>query len=972
MKLVIGTLNIVSLNGKVEEIIDMMQERKLNILGLSETKWKESGSKDLREGYKLWWSGGNKGFNGVGLIVSASTKEAVLSVEFCSDRIIKMCIMIEGKPTEIIQCYAPQVGRPMMEKVEFIEEIEATITSDRVVIMGDLNAKVGTDRCGFEEVLGEHGHGRRDREGILLLEMCARNALIIGNSLFKKRVSHKVTRYGWDGMSESVIDYIITSRELVPTNVGVMPNIAMDGDHRLLVATIKCEKSGISGKKKVGNNRIKAWKLQEEKGRDTFQARIRKKLPVGCLLTVEEEWQAFKMEIVSSAEDICGRAKGRKKKKETPWWNERVREAVCRKREAWQRNEKQRSNDNYREYKKCKYAVRQVVGEEKTKSMEKFADRLEKDFDGNKKMLYGLIQGKRRSSEDPSVMYTNEGVLVTRPEEIKDLWHHYFENLLNVNEQSDLMEEPGGVEVKEDEEYGVPSQEDGDEELCKEEVRRLLNKMKNGRAPGVDELTVDMLKAAGDVGLEWLLRIMRAAWNQKRIPGDWEKGVIVPIFKKGDRKKCGNYRGVTIMCHCAKLYEKVLESRLKADVEQDLREEQYGFRRGRSTIDLIFAVRQIMESRWEAGEAMHMAFLDLEKAYDRLPRERVWKALEDKQVSKGLVDRIKSTYRQSLGCVQTRGGRTNWFEMKNGLRQGSVLSPLLFIIVMDELIKVVEPIGQRADTRTFVYADDVMVWGENEREVQEKIDKWSQITEEFGLRISKEKSESLIMERKPIPSHQRIKIMLRGEDLEVKEQFKYLGSLLSSDAKIDDEIRKRVNSAMSFYQLVRKLLWDEGFPKRCKVLMYKSYFVPILTYGAVTWTLGGLQEQRIEAAEMKFLRSIAGVTKMDKIRSKEIRKRLGVEQLSYKIGKERLRWFGHMKRMDEGRIPRREYEKSSQAGVKRRVGRPRDRWARQIQCDVEDRNEVWECVREEQWWKNREVWKALVQKEEAESVEEDG
>jgi hypothetical protein len=87
--------------------------------------------------------------------------------------------------------------------------------------------------------------------------------------------------------------------------------------------------------------------------------------------------------------------------------------------------------------------------------------------------------------------------------------------------------------------------------------------------------------------------------------------------------------------------------------------------------------------------------------------------------------------------------------------------------------------------------------------------------------------------------------------------------------------------------------------------MYKSYFVAILTYGAVRWTLGGLQKQRIQAAEMKFLRSIAGVTKMDKIRSKEIRKRLSVERLSYKIGKERLRWFGHMKRMDQDRIPRR-------------------------------------------------------------------
>lgn len=290
---------------------------------------------------------------------------------------------------------------------------------------------------------------------------------------------------------------------------------------------------------------------------------------------------------------------------------------------------------------------------------------------------------------------------------------------------------------------------------------------------------------------------------------------------------------------------------------------------------------------------------------------------------------------------------------------------------MDELIKLVEPNGLTEDPRTFVYADDVMVWGVNEDEVQEKINKWSRITEDFGLRISKEKSESLIMERKPRPRQQRKKIILRGEGLEVKDQFKYLGSLLTSDAKIDEEVRKRVSQATSFYQLVRKLLWNESFPKRCKLLMYNSYFVPILTYGAVKWTIGGLQEQRIQAAEMKFLRSVAGVTKMDRIRSREIRKRLGVERLSFKLGKERLRWFGHMKRMTRDRIPRREYEKSTRAGVKRRVGRPRERWAEQIQWDVENRNESWACVKEEKWWKNREVWKDLVRKVEAENVEEE-
>ena len=117
-----------------------------------------------------------------------------------------------------------------------------------------------------------------------------------------------------------------------------------------------------------------------------------------------------------------------------------------------------------------------------------------------------------------------------------------------------------------------------------------------------------------------------------------------------------------------------------------MREEQHGFRPGRSTVDLIFAVRQLEQQHYEFGEDLIMAFLDLEKAYDSVCRRKVWYALERKGVGSETISRVKEMYDGSVSCVKEGSERTDWFEQRSGLKQGSTLSPLLFIVTMDEIL----------------------------------------------------------------------------------------------------------------------------------------------------------------------------------------------------------------------------------------------------------------------------------------------
>ena len=120
----------------------------------------------------------------------------------------------------------------------------------------------------------------------------------------------------------------------------------------------------------------------------------------------------------------------------------------------------------------------------------------------------------------------------------------------------------------------------------------------------------------GPGGVAWLHRIITVAWNSGSAPKEWQAGVVVPIFKKGDQKDCNNYRGLTLLSLPEKVYSKVLERRCRQIAESKIQDEQCGFRPGRSTTDQLFTLRVLFEKSWEYAHPIFCCFIDMEKAYD--------------------------------------------------------------------------------------------------------------------------------------------------------------------------------------------------------------------------------------------------------------------------------------------------------------------------------------------------------------------
>ena len=157
------------------------------------------------------------------------------------------------------------------------------------------------------------------------------------------------------------------------------------------------------------------------------------------------------------------------------------------------------------------------------------------------------------------------------------------------------------------------------------------------------------------------------------------------------------------MSHTMKLWERIIEARIRKEVT--IAEQQFGFTPGRSTTDAIFCLRMLLKKWTEGKKAMHCAFIDLEKAYDRVPREELWKCLWLAETSKCYIRIIEDMYDGATTTVRSAAGLIKEFVVGVGLHQGSALSPFLFAIIIDRLT---ENIRKDAPW-DMLFADDIVL-----------------------------------------------------------------------------------------------------------------------------------------------------------------------------------------------------------------------------------------------------------------------
>ena len=180
--------------------------------------------------------------------------------------------------------------------------------------------------------------------------------------------------------------------------------------------------------------------------------------------------------------------------------------------------------------------------------------------------------------------------------------------------------------------------------------------MPNNKACGPDGVPVEAIRLLMQYGEDLVLQTMNEALING-MPEMWRSSIITPIFKgKGSAMECSNYRGIKLLCHAMKLYERMVENKLRKQIE--ISSNQYGFRPGKSSMETIFALRILQKKYLEKRKELHMVFVDLKKAYDRIPRDRIWWSPRKRGLEEHYITVISDMYERSKTKVRTLTGST--------------------------------------------------------------------------------------------------------------------------------------------------------------------------------------------------------------------------------------------------------------------------------------------------------------------------
>ena len=454
-----------------------------------------------------------------------------------------------------------------------------------------------------------------------------------------------------------------------------------------------------------------------------------------------------------------------------------------------------------------------------------------------------------------------------------------------------------------------------------------------------------------------------------------------------------------------KVVERIIETLIRDCISID--DMQFGFMPGRGTTDAIFILRQLQEKHLDRKLSLYFAFVDLEKAFDRVPRKVIWWAKRKLGVEEWLVKLVQAMYSNARSQVRVNGTYSDPFEVKVGVHQGSVLSPLLFIIVLEALSR---------EYRTgcpweLLYADDLVIIASSEEELIAKLRLWKLQMEGKGLRVNMGKTKVMICgpdlnplkdsgrfpcsvcrdgvggnsifctgcnlwvhkrcsgiagklkedpayrcprclgNAKPIDPRVKKEIYLDGEKLDVVSSFCYLGDSQSPGGGCEVSTATRVCCAWGKFRELLPLLTCRGLKLATRGHLYNTYVRSTMLHASECWAPTVADEARLQRNDRSMIRWICGVKWDDHVSSESLLRKLCIPPLLDLLRCHRLRWYGHVKR-NTG-VLQNILNLEVQGGTRGR-GRPKKSWMECLRKDIK----TWSMPVDEV--ENRQKWRTTI------------
>lgn len=907
----------------------------IDIAALSETRFLDDGSLSDNQ-YTFFWKGlpaGSRKIHGVGFAIKDDLVPVLSELpRGISERLMTLTYQLPDKTyVTVISAYAPTLDSEPETKDAFYEQLENTLRhvpkQHRIILLGDFNARVGRQADLWPGIIGTNGIGNVNANGARLLSKCAEHNLVVTNTIFRQRNKYKGTwRHPRSGHWH-LMDYIIVKKSQV-AEVHITKAISYIEnwtDHRLVLSEMSMKLQPRYREKvtRARTLRLNLEGLAAPEIRETLRQEIEEK---SASLTINGDpetcWTQFRDMVYESSKATLGTTGSRK----NPDWftenHEDIKDILDAKHSAFQRLQNKPNDilaqNKYKQFKqqvqKQIRSIKNAWWSSKAKEIQEYADQHDqRNFYNAVKEAYGVTHRKACPIKDA---HDN---LLTEEGEIRARWKEHYSSILNMETNVDFEAIQSIPQYELDQLLNC--------EVSAEEIKLATSALKNHKAPGSDNIPAEIYKVLGNTTMEHLKAVFNQIWNTGVAPQDFRNAQIVNLFKnKGSASDCGNYRGISLLSTGGKILARVMASRLLKHMNLIIPESQCGFRPKRGTSDLIFTLRQLQEKVKEHQTQMYIAFIDLAKAFDSLNREALWAIMERFGVPKKFLQVCRSLHKNNLASVIHNGVPTEPFQTKTGVRQGCVLAPILFNIFAAALSMMVDSKLRtrglevryrydgglfnlkrlRAKTRTkFItdlqYADDCGLISDSAENLQKILETYSWAYQALGLKINVNKTKIMCTPTNAIETA----IVMDGNNLEYVEHFNYLGSIVNRSANIDDEVRNRINAASrSFWSLRERVFDNHDLSVQTKAAVYRAIVIPTMLYGCETWTPYRRHLKDLNQLQQRQLRQLMRIKWFHRISNETVLERAKCGSIETLASQARLRWAGHVYRMEENRLPK--------------------------------------------------------------------